>query len=63
MGAIVVNQFASVLEDQKTSTTSLEFNNTVDNTITYTWLTFGFLSLGILIVGAAWILRQVGMLG
>lgn len=63
MGAILVNQFNIVLVAQKTTTSTLEFNNTIDSIITYTWLTFGFLALGILIVGAAWILRQVGLIG
>jgi hypothetical protein len=63
MGAILVNQFNIVLVAQETSTSTAEFNATIDSIITYTWLTFGFLALGILIVGAAWILRQVGLIG
>ena len=70
IGAILTNNLSNMLEDQKTwdnstgtpTGSSLEFNNTVDSIISYTWITFGLLALSILIVGAVFVLQQVGML-
>jgi flagellar biosynthesis protein FlhB len=62
IGAILTNQLSNMLEDQKTVTSSAEFNTTVDAIVSYTWITFGLLALSILIVGAVFVLQQVGML-
>jgi len=63
IGAILANEFGGVIEDQQVTGASTEFNDTADDIMTYTWVTFTFLALGILIVGGAWILRQSGMIG
>ena len=62
IGAILTNQLSNMLDDQKTITSSVEFNDTVDAIVSYTWITFGLLALSILIVGAVFVLQQVGML-
>lgn len=59
VGLIVAQQFVTQAQDTKTITSSAEYNTTVDNIVTYTWLVFGFLALGIFIVGAIWIVRLV----
>lgn len=63
IGAILANEFNQVIVDQKDSDASSDFNDTADDIVTYTWVAFTFLALGILIVGGAWILRQSGMIG
>lgn len=62
IGAILVEEFEGVIDDQRGGA-SAAFNNTADDIVSYTWITFTFLALGILIVGGAWILRQSGMIG
>jgi hypothetical protein len=61
IGAILVNSLSTTLEDRKVGA-SQEFNDTVDAIIMYTWITFSLLALGILIVGAVFILQQVNLL-
>lgn len=63
IGAILANEFSGVITDQKVTGATTEFNSTADDIMTYTWVTFTFLALGILIVGGSWILRQSGMIG
>jgi ABC-type nickel/cobalt efflux system permease component RcnA len=62
IGAILVNSLSTTLTDRMTNESSSEFNNTVGAIIAYTWITFGLLALGILIVGAVFILQQVNLL-
>ena len=62
IGAVLVNEFEGIIDTSRTGA-SEDFNNTADDIVTYTWITFTFLALGILIVGGAWILRQAGMIG
>ncbi len=62
IGGILVNEFEGVIDDQRPGA-STEFNDTADDIVAYTWVTFTFLALGILLVGGAWILRQSGMIG
>ena len=62
VGMILVNEFEDVIDDRRVGA-SLEYNNTADDIIDNTWTVFTFLAIGIIIVGAAWILRQSGLLG
>lgn len=62
IGSILVNEFEGVIDDQRPGA-STEFNDTADDIVDYTWVTFTFLALGILLVGGAWILRQSGLIG
>lgn len=62
VGAIIVNKFEGVIDDVRPGA-STEFNDTADDITSNTWTVFIFLALGIIIVGAAWILRQTGLLG
>ena len=62
IGSILVNEFEGVIDAQRPGA-SAEFNATADDIVDYTWVTFTFLALGILLVGGAWILRQSGLIG
>lgn len=62
VGAILVNEFEGVIDSRRPGA-SLEFNNTADDIITYTWVVFLFFALGILIVGGAWVINATGLLG
>lgn len=62
VGMILVNEFEDVIDDRRVGA-SAEYNATADDIIDNTWTVFTFLAIGIIIVGAAWILRQSGLLG
>ena len=62
IGAILVDSVATTLVDRKVSTSTADFNTTIDAIVSYAWITFGLLALGILIVGAVFILQQVNLL-
>jgi len=62
VGAILVNEFENVIDDQRPGA-STDFNDTADDIISYTWVTFLFFALGILIVGGAWVINATGLLG
>ena len=61
VGAILVNEFEAVIDDQRPGA-SADFNATADDIIAYTWVTFLFFALGILIVGGAWVINATGLL-
>jgi len=42
---------------------SAEFNDTVDDTLSYGWTALGLAVLALLIMGGAYILRQVNLIG
>lgn len=62
VGAILVNEFEGVIDAQRPGA-SLDFNNTADDIIAYTWVAFLFFALGILIVAGAWVINATGLLG
>jgi len=62
VGAILVNEFEGVMDDQRPGA-STDFNTTVDDIISYTWVVFLFFALGILIVGGAWVINATGLIG
>ena len=62
VGAILVNEFENVIDDQRPGA-SEDFNNTADDIIAYTWVVFLFFALGILIVGGAWVINATGLIG
>ena len=62
IGGILVGKLEDVIDDQRAGASS-EFNDTMDQVVSYTWITFTFLAIGILLVGGAWILNQTGLLG
>ena len=62
VGAILVNEFENVIDDQRPGA-SADFNNTADDIIAYTWVVFLFFALGILIVGGAWVINATGLIG
>ena len=62
VGAILVNEFENVIDDQRPGA-SADFNNTADDIISYTWVVFLFFALGILIVGGAWVINATGLIG
>jgi len=66
IGAILLYEFQTIIRDRQVLTkgdTTSEFNDTTNALITYAWVVFAFLGIGILIVGGSWVLRQTGTLG
>ena len=61
IGGILVGKLEDVIDAQRVGA-SAEFNDTMDQVVSYTWITFTFLAIGILLVGGAWILGQTGLL-
>lgn len=57
---VIVNFLSQATPD---STWSTEANTTWTNAQTYTWLAFGFIALGIMILGVVAILAALGMIG
>jgi hypothetical protein len=61
-GGIILNELEGVMVEFKPGR-GTDFNATVDALVENTWLTYTFLALGILLIGAAYVLRQSGLWG
>jgi hypothetical protein len=62
IGTVIANEFQIIMEDEKTSDKSEDFNSTIDSVISMTWTTFHFIPVGIIVVGAAWVGQRAGIL-
>jgi hypothetical protein len=63
VGAVILGNLEPTMTDLQVTGMSTEFNDTIDDTISYGWTAFGLAILALLIIGGAYILRQVGVFG
>ncbi|EMR73203.1 hypothetical protein MCGE09_00040 [Thaumarchaeota archaeon SCGC AB-539-E09] len=63
IGTVILGELEPTMTDMKTSSMSEEFNDTVDSTLDYGWTALGLAVLALLIMGGAYILRQVNLIG
>jgi hypothetical protein len=62
IGGTILNELENVMVDHKPGR-GTDFNSTIDALVENTWTTFIFLALGIMLIGAAFILRSSGLWG
>lgn len=62
IGAVLVGHVENVMTDMQTSDMSEDFNDTIDDLISYVWISYGLIALGTILLGARYILQQVGYL-
>lgn len=63
IGSVILGELEPTMTGMKTSDMSADFNDTIDDTLSYGWTAFGLAVLALLIVGGAYILRQVNLIG
>lgn len=63
IGTVILGELEPTMTDMKTSDMSADFNDTVDDTLSYGWTALGLAVLALLIMGGAYILRQVNLIG
>ena len=63
IGTVILGELEPTMTDMKTSDMTEDFNDTVDATLEYGWTAMGLVVLALLIMGGAYILRQVNLIG
>jgi uncharacterized membrane protein YqgA involved in biofilm formation len=63
IGSILVGNLEPVMTDQQTSDASADMNDTIDDVVEFGWLGMQLAVIALLIMAAAYLIRNTGLLG
>lgn len=63
VGTILVGNLEPVMTEQKTADASSDMNDTIDDVVNFGWLGMGLAVIALLIMAAAYLIRNTGLLG